>query len=659
MLKLMQKFSIFSKFKARLPSTKFLSQSIEASACSRATLSLNLMIPLLLIGTTLTFGVIAIASYHSVRELILRQLKEKALLEVRQGADDIDQWLSIQKVQVQSLANSPIVRSLDWLIAEPYLQSEVNRNNDFFFFTLVKPDGSYYNTIVGRASANIKDRDHIKKALAGQANISDPVISRTTGKPVIFIASPIFVSSKSTSPPIGVVGGSVKVNRLIEVVSKLKYGKNSYAFALNSQGQVIAHPDPKLVSPTDKPAPSLLNSADPNIAAISRRMVNREEGIELRQFDDTLKYVAYVPLQETNWSVALVISRDHIESKLSALYLLAFTLGTMPIIAACVVLRQIQLSQKAQIQVKLLRQTKGQLQQQTQDLEQALQELKQTHSQLIQSEKMSSLGQLVAGVAHEINNPVNFISNNINYADEYTKELLKIIYLYQKYYPEPVPELSKEINSIDLDFLTEDLPKLINSMKVGANRIEDIVVSLKNFSRKDESEMKAVDIHEGIDSTLMLLQNRLKSKSECSGIEVIKKYGNLPLIECCASQINQVFMNILSNAIDALEERTKQRNIAQLAPIPNTIHIITDLSGSKFIKIQIIDNGTGIPESLKPHIFNPFFTTKPVGKGTGLGLSISYKIITEKHRGQLQYISSPDQGTQFIIEIPLHQLNQA
>lgn len=318
-------------------------------------------------------------------------------------------------------------------------------------------------------------------------------------------------------------------------------------------------------------------------------------------------------------------------------------------------MRQIKLSQKAQTQVKLLRQTQGQLQQRTHDLKQALQELQQTHSQLIQSEKMSSLGQLVGGVAHEINNPVNFISNNITYADEYTQELLKILRLYQQYYPDPVPELSEEITCVDLDFLAKDLPKLINSMKVGADRIENIVVSLRNFSRKDEAEMKAVDIHEGIDSTLMLLQNRLKSKSEYPGIEVIKEYGNLPIIECCASQLNQVFMNILTNAIDVLEERDKQRNISELEQIPSTIQIFTELVDSNSVKIQISDNGSGIPDNLKPHIFNPFFTTKPVGKGTGLGLSISYKIITEKHRGQLQCISYPEQDTQFIIEIPLRQ----
>ncbi|MGB5960161.1 MAG: cache domain-containing protein [Coleofasciculaceae cyanobacterium] len=648
MKKLMRRFSFLSICKARLELGKCLSQYRKRS--------LNLMIPLMLIGTTLIVGVIAIASYQTVRELIVEKLKQNALQEVSQGTNNIDQWLAIQKAEVQTLANTPTVRSLNRLIVEPYLQSEVKRLNDFFFFLVANADGSYYNTQVGRAQANLKDREYFKKAIAGQLNISDPLISRTTKKTVIFIVAPIQKNTSANSAAIGVFGGSFKVDRLIKVVNQLKYGNNSYAFALNSQGEVIAHPNSKLIGTFEQPAPSLLNSTDPNLAAIARRMVNREQGIELRQFDGTLKYIAYVPLQETNWSIALVIPQQNIESKLSSLNWLAFTLGILPIISAFVVWRQIRLSQKAKIQVKLLRQTQGELQQQTQDLEQALEELKRTHSHLIQSEKMSSLGQLVAGVAHEINNPVNFISNNINYADEYTKDLLKILELYQQYYPNPTPELTEQISTIDLDFLVKDLPKLINSMKVGADRIQNIVVSLRNFSRKDESEMKAVDIHEGINSTLMLLQYRLKAKPEYLGIEVIKKYGDLPLIECCASQLNQVFMNILTNAIDALEECDKQRTELELVQTP-TIKIITSLVEKKWIKIQISDNGSGIPESLQKQIFDPFFTTKPVGKGTGLGLSISYKIVTEKHQGRLRCNSCFKHGTEFIIEIPSHNSN--
>ncbi|TAF05771.1 MAG: HAMP domain-containing protein [Nostocales cyanobacterium] len=283
------------------------------------------------------------------------------------------------------------------------------------------------------------------------------------------------------------------------------------------------------------------------------------------------------------------------------------------------------------------------------------QEAHQLAAQLIQSEKMSSLGQLVAGVAHEINNPINFIYGNLSPANEYIHDLLRLLKLYQQYYPHPVPQIEEEAQAIDINFLMTDLPKLLTSMGIGAKRITEIVRSLRNFSRLDEAEMKAVDIHEGIDSTLMILENRLKAASNRPAIEVIKKYADLPLIECYTGQLNQVFMNILANAIDALEER-KIKNFVGLDKLQ--IHIYTELSNDKQVVIRIIDNGVGIPEKLKRLLFDPFFTTKPIGKGTGLGLSISYKIITEQHQGKLQCISSPGKGTEFIITIPLYQNNR-
>lgn len=285
-------------------------------------------------------------------------------------------------------------------------------------------------------------------------------------------------------------------------------------------------------------------------------------------------------------------------------------------------------------------------------LAQLQQEAQQLASQLVQSEKMSSLGQLVAGVAHEINNPVNFIYGNINPAHEYIENLLKLIQLYQIYYPHPVPEIKAEIEAIDLSFLIADLPKLLNSMKIGTQRIKEIVLSLRTFSHLDEAEMKAVNIHEGLDSTLMILQNRFKATSNRPAIELIKEYANLPLVECYAGQLNQVFMNILVNAIDALEESILSQEFALSKP---QIRIYTEIGEDKKVIIRIADNGIGIPTNIYKRVFDPFFTTKPVGKGTGLGLSISYQIITEKHLGKLECISSPGQGTEFIIAIPLHQ----
>ncbi len=301
---------------------------------------------------------------------------------------------------------------------------------------------------------------------------------------------------------------------------------------------------------------------------------------------------------------------------------------------------------------KELRDSEAQLRQQTQQLQQALHKLKQAQAQLVQSEKMSSLGQLVAGVAHEINNPVSFIYGNLNYAEQYFQQLLDLIELYQQYYPQPSAEIQAQIQLIDLDFVTLDLPKLLHSMKVGADRIYQIVRSLRNFSHLDRAEKQPVNIHEGIDNTLLILQSRLKPCPGHPTLEVVKEYGDLPLVDCYAGELNQVFMNILSNAIDALEESFVM-GYCSSGHGKGQIRIWTEMINADWVAIHIADNGVGITEEVKQRLFDPFFTTKPVGKGTGLGLSISYKIVVEKHGGHLKCFSSPGQGTEFAIEIPL------
>lgn len=294
---------------------------------------------------------------------------------------------------------------------------------------------------------------------------------------------------------------------------------------------------------------------------------------------------------------------------------------------------------------------------QAQQLQETLHSLRQTQSQLIQSEKMSSLGQLVAGIAHEINNPVNFISGNLTYATEYFRNLQALLQLYQQYYPDPHPEIEDKIDAIDLDFLLSDLENLLNSMQMGTERICKIVLSLRNFSRLDEAEVKAVDLHEGLDNTLLILHNRLKSRGSNPGIEIIRQYGVLPKVNCYASQLNQVFMNILSNAIDALEETPAPRQITIQTDVKDSCPVSSHhpLFGRNalWVTISIRDNGSGIESKLCDRIFDPFFTTKPVGQGTGLGLSISYQIVVERHKGLLQCNSAPGQGTEFTIQIPI------
>ena len=314
-----------------------------------------------------------------------------------------------------------------------------------------------------------------------------------------------------------------------------------------------------------------------------------------------------------------------------------------------------QLAEKNELLVESNQGLEEQVRVRTAELSDALEELQQSQLQLIQQEKMSSLGQLVAGVAHEINNPVNFIYGNLKHADEYVRDLLTVLTLYQKTHPESAAAVQKHLDDIDLAFISEDLPKLLGSMNVGANRIRDIVSALRNFSRMDEAEYKAVDIHEGLDSTLLILQHRLKTQPDRPAIEVIKNYGPLPSVMCYAGQLNQVFMNLLSNAIDALEDASLEQSMQELNDNPNHISISTSVIDADWVQIAIADNGSGVPKEIQENIFNPFFTTKPIGKGTGMGLSISHQIIVEQHQGKIECVPSSKKGTEFIIQIPIQQ----
>ena len=287
-------------------------------------------------------------------------------------------------------------------------------------------------------------------------------------------------------------------------------------------------------------------------------------------------------------------------------------------------------------------------------LEATLQELKQTQTQLIQAQKLASLSQTVAAMNHEINNPISFISGNLHYANSYFQDLLSLIQLYQDTYPNPSPEILQQLDEIELDFIAEDWAILFNSLQNGTERISQLMLSLRHFSRLDEADLKATDINQDIDQVLTLLQHRLQTRKKRSGIQVIKHYSQLPQIYCYPSQLNQVLINLFNNAIEALEEKAQTQ--AEPFPEPPTIivrtKIITDKDTSNVLIIQIEDNGCGIDEAIQPQIFDPFFTTKPVGTGTGLGLAISYQIIVNNHKGNIHCVSTSGKGTQMIIEIP-------
>lgn len=310
----------------------------------------------------------------------------------------------------------------------------------------------------------------------------------------------------------------------------------------------------------------------------------------------------------------------------------------------------LDISERQQME-QALRQSEEQEAKRRLELEHTLTQLRSTQTQLIQTEKMSSLGQLVAGIAHEINNPVNFISGNIVHTQNYIEDLMRLLELYQDHYPSPVTEIEDELEEVNLGFLKKDLPKMLDSMKVGAERIRDVVRSLRHFTRLDEAQMKFVDIHEGLDSTLLIVQNRLQAKAGRPSITLVKEYTSLPRVECYAGQLNQAFMNLLTYTIDRLEATSYQGDLTDKPQI--TIH--TYFSDEHTIGISISDNGIGMSEAERQSIFEPFTTPQPHGKGTGLGLSIAHHLVVDKHNGELECFSMPRQGTEFLIKIPLKQ----
>lgn len=627
----------------------------------------NLLTRLLLGGTTLLVSVAAWYSYQVVRNLTLESLKKNAFLEVQQGALSIDGWLTNLKIHIQTLANTPNVSAINWRLAEPFLKTEILRFSDISAIAVSTPDGWHH--ITGGTISRVKDFASFRAAMAGQITVSDPSISQSGHSTTLAINAPIWRYYSTTAAPVGTIQTLVKLDRVAQVVEQLNYGDRSYAFALNSQGEAIVHPELTQLSQSRVAFPNLLQTSDKALTAIAQRMVAKHQGIELTQVNGSWNYVAYLPLKEVNWSVALVIPRENIESPLLSLDMLAGVVAGLTI-AMIVVLWRVQAAEQTQLK-KNNETLEQRVSERTAELSNALEQLQQSQLQLVQNEKMSSLGQLVAGIAHEINNPINFIHGNLNHLQDYAQQLLSLVCLYQQESIRISPVLQTAIADSDLPFIEEDLPKLLASMRMGTDRIREIVLSLRTFSRMDEAEKKFVDLHAGIDSTLLILQHRLKAEATCPEIEVVKHYGKLPLVECYAGQLNQVIMNILTNAIDALEDKwsntraqvetsTKSVTVVPLqGGASPKIVISTGLTASNTVVIRIADNGPGMSETTRQRLFDPFFTTKPVGKGTGLGLSLSYQIITERHNGILKCISEPGQGAEFVIQIPVSMASAA
>ncbi len=772
-------------------------------------------IALLILGVTVLAASIAAGmSYQSVRSLIIHKSERNALLEVRERANKIDRWIGTRKTEIEILANTPSVRSMNWLVAGPYLKSEINRLQEFQHFALIETDGSYFTTKVGRALINVSDRQHFKKAMAGEVYVSDPTISRTLKRQsIVPISAPVWSNSaksmdKIAEKPIGVMNGVISIDRIAEVVGKLEYGAGTYAFVLNSQGVPIVHPDARLMGNIDQPADSLLESADTNLANVAREMVYQKTGILLTQINDARVYVAYLPLEQAEWSIALVIPRENLEKELLPLNIMAATAAVLAAAAifaaiaalklfvlksirtraeallrrltgrtrACLELDRIlqttvdelgillkldraifgwydprqdtvefcweycregfsgrlgifgdpggpsgdlaarlhrcetvllhqtaaddgetpqsdranlELADSRYAAVPILTQNNrlgylfacanrrfatpdeveileaiadslaiaisqsqlhGQIQDELKLLEELLAKLRRTEEHLVQSEKMAIVGQLAAGISREINNPINFIYGRLIHVNDYIKGLLDIIRVYREQYPEPVPAVVKEIEAFDLDFISEDLPQILNSLKVGTDRIRQIVLALRNFSLPDGDNKERVNLNESIDNILVLLAHRTSPK-----ILAVKDYSNLPPILCYPGKVSQVFANILSNAIDAVNS------------IENSDQVITIKTGivehstGRFIAVSIAHNGSRIPPEAQQTIFDPFCGTKSFKNFTGLGLSVCYKIIVELHGGRLsvqspmpcQTASQTGGGAEFIVELPI------
>ncbi len=671
--------------------------------------SLKFKIPLFVLLSVIPamLTAIGLTSYRAAK--ILHKEAEKDLASQAQAlAMQVSQWDKMNTLALQNLSKNLSLINTNSTQLKSSLVILQNSYKDYLWSVgVANPEGNFIALSESNKiePINYSDREWFQGAISGNSITREIIISRRSGEPAAIFSAPIreqnpLISSEqsfasSSGKIIGVIRLGILLNELAEAVGANKIGETGLAILVDHQGQLIAHPNSQLTSGE--------KLTDLSLYPPVKHLLNDHQGLFDFTDDQGVRWLSYSIHLDNKWGAIVLKKQSEVFMQVREFWQLAITIAIFSTVGIGILMallahrlikpisdlteavaqvsqgkwhRKVEVRGQDELAIlartfnsmaKALKESFSRLTEMNEDLqasemrkrekaialEQSLQKLQQAQSQLIQTEKMSSLGQMVAGVAHEINNPVNFIHGNLVYLRRYTQDLLELIELYQQSGTQPPIEIIQKIEDIELDFIQEDIDKLLKSMNEGSSRIREIVQSLRIFSRLDESELKPVDLKTGIDSTLMLLQYRLKGQPGYPDIEVITIYENLPLVECYPGQINQVLMNIINNAIDALHEYFYQKKADDENEELPRIQIKTRVKDRHWVSIHILDNGSGISEVIQNKIFDPFFTTKAVGKGTGLGLAISYQIIVEKHKGELECYSILDKGTEFIITIPI------